>query len=244
MSTRKFTFQNKSGEVFPAFACGKLAAIITTDTASKQPIYQLVKPDGDLDAIYVVNGPQNIADNGYGVAVLITDATLVLIEDGESTAIPEFGDTCGPAEGYWAATKDGTGLRASGELNNGTIPVTPVPAGSGAADPCPCVCLENGDAVVNGIITTSKWSIAMNQEKFKSDFGTIFFPAGDYVVELNDAEDAWELDIGDVLTAKYNDGTSATEDTTMDGTLTMTWGIYGPVIELCVDGAVPDPEDV
>jgi hypothetical protein len=106
---------------------------------------------------------------------------------------------------------------------------------------CPCVCIENGDAVVNGITTTSRWSIAMKQEKFKSGYGTIIFPAGSYSVVLNDAGNKWELDIGDVLTATYNDGSSATEDTTMDGTLSMEWGTYGPVVKLCVDGSVPEP---
>jgi hypothetical protein len=107
---------------------------------------------------------------------------------------------------------------------------------------CPCVCIENGDAVVNGITTTSVWTVAMKQEKFKSGYGTILFPAGTYDIVLNDAGDKWELDIGDVLTATYNDGSSATADTTMDGALTMEWGAYGPVVKLCVDGLVPEPE--
>lgn len=107
---------------------------------------------------------------------------------------------------------------------------------------CPCTCIEEGDAVVNGIVTTSRWSVAMKQEKFKQGYGTIIFPAGSYTVVLNDAGDKWELDIGDVLTAIYLDGSDATADTVLDGTLTMEWGAYGPAVKLCVDGTVPEPE--
>ncbi len=82
----------------------------------------------------------------------------------------------------------------------------------------------------------------MKEEKFRQGYGTIIFPAGSYEIVLNDAGDKWELDVGDVLTAIYLDGSDATADTVLDGTLTMEWGAYGPVVKLCVDGTVPEPE--
>ena len=107
---------------------------------------------------------------------------------------------------------------------------------------CPCVCIDTGDIVVNGIVTTSQWSITMANEPFKGAFGTIVFPAGVYVVVWDTEAEKWTLDIGDTLTATYNDGSDATADTTMDGTLNMEFDSYGmPVVTVCVDGAVPDP---
>lgn len=115
-------------------------------------------------------------------------------------------------------------------------------AGGAGAGSCPCECIDEGDAVVNGIVTSSRWKMTMKKEVFRGEFGDIIFPAGDYTVTLNSEGTAWTLDIGDLLTAIYLDGTSATSATTMDGTLSMTWGAYGPVVTLCVDGTVAEPE--
>lgn len=112
---------------------------------------------------------------------------------------------------------------------------------SGGAGSCSCNCIDQGDAVVNRVVTSSRWSIKMQQEVFRGEFGDIILPAGGYTVVLNSEGTAWTLDIGDVLTAVYLDGSSATSATTMDGTLSMTWGPYGPIVTLCVDGAVTAP---
>jgi len=238
----KFIFQNKSGETFPAYGCGRLKSILSTDEATGNPVFELVKPDGE-SGIYIINGPNNIVDDALGVGCSLTDATVAMIDDGSVTDAPVFGDVCGPTIDRWAVTSAGAGLRATGELNNRTITVSSEPAGSGgsSSDSCPCACIDDGDAVVNGIVTSSQWSIAMKTEIFRGEYGDIIFPAGGYTVVLNEDSTEWTLDIGDVLTAVYLDGSSATADTTMDGTLTMTWGAYGPVVTLCVEGSVPAP---
>lgn len=107
---------------------------------------------------------------------------------------------------------------------------------------CPCTCIEEGDIEVEGVQTTSRWSLKMGTEVFKGTFGDITFPAGDYIVIWDVTEEKWVLDIGDVLTAAYHSGNDATADTTMDGTLEMTLvGPYGvPTISLCLDGEVPE----
>lgn len=125
-----FAFQNKSSEAIPAYGCGRLKSILSVNDGSKQPIYELVKPDG-VSGLYVVNGPNNVAVNAYGVGVSITHATLVLLDDGSTDDAPEFGETCGPAEDRWAATVAGTGLTACGQLHNKVMPVTAVPQGVG-----------------------------------------------------------------------------------------------------------------
>jgi len=113
-------------------------------------------------------------------------------------------------------------------------------SGGGDAAACPCVCLDSGDILVNGIETTSRWTVAMSIEIFKQANGTITFPAGTYTLIYDTGTGVWSLDVGDVLTAKYTSGVSATSATTMDGTLTMGFDSYGvPYVKLCVTGTVP-----
>lgn len=239
---QQFSFQNKSGATYPAFACGRLNAILSTSPGSSQPIYELVKPDGE-EGVYVVNGPNAVAADAYGVATSITDATLVLLDDGSTTDAPTFGQTCGPTNARWAATVTGTGLTACGALTNKIMQVTPIPSSgaAGSAGSCPCACIEDGDIVVGGIITSSVWTVPMPATRFVQTNGTITFPAGTYTLTYDSGTGTWTLDIGAFLTATYNDGSSATSATTMDGTLTMTWAGAEAEIKLCVDGTVPAP---
>ena len=109
-----------------------------------------------------------------------------------------------------------------------------------ATTTCSCNCIANGDIVVNGIETTSRWSVKMTIQTFKQANGKIILPAATYVLLYDALSGTWTLDIGDFLTATYTSGTNATVDTTMDGTLTMGFDAYGaPYLTLCVDGTVP-----
>lgn len=128
----KFMFQNKSGETYPAYGCGRLNSVLSTDAATGNPVFELVKPDGQ-DGIYVINGPNNIIVDDHGVAFSLNEATVVLIDDGSAATAPTFGETCGPTEDRWAITTSGSGLRATGVSANRTMPVTSEPAGSAGA---------------------------------------------------------------------------------------------------------------
>lgn len=106
---------------------------------------------------------------------------------------------------------------------------------------CACTCIDDGDIEVNGIITTSQWRVIMPTTEFRGTYGTIVFPGGTYVIIYDSGSETWVLDIGDYLTAEYNDHTDATADTTMDGEITMTWDGSEAEVKLCVDGDVPEP---
>lgn len=113
--------------------------------------------------------------------------------------------------------------------------------GAPVAGACECFCLEEGNVVVNGVETTSKWSVQMGVEVFRQTYGSITFPAGSYELTLDEGGASWSLDIGDLLTAEYLSGADATADTVMDGTLTMSFDSYGNLnVQLCVDGTVPE----
>lgn len=128
----KFMFKNKSGETYPAYGIGRLKSVLGTDEPSGNPLFELVKPDGE-EGIYVVNGPNNVINDDDGVAIYFQQTALVLIDDGSTTDAPAFGDVCGPTESRWAATTTGTGLKASGEQNERTIPVVASSAATAGA---------------------------------------------------------------------------------------------------------------
>lgn len=105
---------------------------------------------------------------------------------------------------------------------------------------CPCNCIPSGDIIVNGVETTSVFTITFGAERFQQTNGIIYFPAGSYGVVYNPTLGYWVVDIGDYLSAKYTNGDDATSATTMDGTITMQWDGYAkPTVKLCVEGTVP-----
>ena len=113
--------------------------------------------------------------------------------------------------------------------------------GGGTVGSCQCTCIEDGDIEVESIITTSVWTVVMSQVRFVQTNGTITFPAGTYTITWDSGSSTWTLDIGSYLTAAYNDASDATADTTMDGTLTMSWTGGVAEINLCVTGTIPAP---
>lgn len=106
---------------------------------------------------------------------------------------------------------------------------------------CGCTCIDNGDIEVNSIITSSKWSVTVPKVTVDQTYGRITLPSGTYVIEYDSGSNTWILDVGDQLTATYNDGTDATADATLDGTITMSWGTSAASISVCIDGTVPAP---
>ena len=90
-------------------------------------------------------------------------------------------------------------------------------------------------------MTSSQWSVTLPQVHIDQTHGRITLAAGTYVIVYDSGSGTWVLDIGDVLSAAYNDGSDATEDTTLDGTITMAWGGSTASISVCIDGTIPAP---
>lgn len=120
------------------------------------------------------------------------------------------------------------------------VPIIGAGSSSGANGPCPCLCIGNGDIVVEGVETSSEFSVSLIAIiEFQAN-GWITLPAGNYIITWVEDDQHWILDIGDELIATYNSGADATGDTTMDGTLTFTKDDSGKtVLELCFTGTVP-----
>ena len=239
-----FHVKNTTGEAWPAFGMARLGAILRYDGVNADvPLYALVKPD-DAEGIYVVNGASPLANNTEGTAIHYQNAQYVLVKETEDAGV---GVTIGAVVDEWTAgSDDGNGgqFDAVDEKNAANV-ITVVSKATGtsvtAASVCGCHCLDEGDIIVNGVETTSKWSVRMVAEVFKQTYGKIMFPSGDYVLTYDDTAGVWLLDIGDVLTAVYLSGEDATADMELDGTLTMGFDSYGaPYISLCVEGTVPE----
>lgn len=115
--------------------------------------------------------------------------------------------------------------------------------GTTSSSGCACSCIDNGDIEVNGIITSSRWSVTVPKVTVDQTYGSITLPAGTYVIEYDTGSNTWILDVGDQLSAAYNNGDDATEDATLDGTITMSWGSSAATISVCIDGTVPEPPE-
>jgi hypothetical protein len=114
---------------------------------------------------------------------------------------------------------------------------------SSSSGACPCSCISEGDIEVGGIITASRWSITFRGLTFKVPNGEVTFEAGTYVVQREEGDSNWHLDIGDHLSAKYTSGSSATADAVLEGLLTMTYTPGSkPQVKLCIDGSSIPPE--
>lgn len=116
-------------------------------------------------------------------------------------------------------------------------------------DECPCECTDEPDLILHDIYTLNQWKVQLPELRWKQQFGAIVLQAGSYTVVWDEARQLWILDIGDMLTAEYNGGADATQVTTMDGEITLSWpnptGASCCVmseLKVCVTGTVPQEE--
>jgi hypothetical protein len=246
-----FSVKNETGETWPAYGLARLGEVLSYDGVNSDvPLYELLKPDGE-DGIYIVNGAAPLEDAQEGSGIHYLDAGYVAVEADEDAGV---GDTIGAIDNQWTAgsgSGNGSQFKAVDVKNDSNIspviaalatsPESEGGGGGGGGGSCSCICIDNGDIIVNGVETTSRWSVAMSAQTFKQTHGDIVFPAGTYIVVWNATTGKWELDIGDDLTARYLDGTSATSASTIDGTLTLEWSGLGtaPSLKLCVEGTIP-----
>jgi hypothetical protein len=111
--------------------------------------------------------------------------------------------------------------------------------------------VEKGNLSVNGVSAVVQYTVSLPTLLWKSEYGTISLPAGEYTISWVPARQLWVLDIGDSLVATFNDGSDATNLTTMDGEITLSFPsspagtgdcCIDAELNVCVDGIVPQPE--
>lgn len=104
-------FVNDAGEAIPPFSIMQIGSG-WTDTAERD-YFNVVKPTAD-GRLWIINGPNEVADDyetGYGMA---TDAPGVLVAYGGGT--PAAGEEWGPVDGSWEIEAGGTGYLILGGL--------------------------------------------------------------------------------------------------------------------------------
>lgn len=245
-----FAVRNITAEDWPAYGMARLGAVIGRDGANEDiPLYELVKPDG-AEGIYVVNGAAPLLQEKEGTGVHYFNARYVAVA---ADKVYTVGDTIGSVEDQWEAgddTDNGGQFHVTDEKNDDDIaPVVALATGGtstpgGGSGGCACFCIENGDIEVGGIETTKKKSIwfASDVTMNRSAHGHVIFPYGYYEVTYSAITGNWKRDIGDILLAVYNDGSSATSATTMDGSLTYEFpGPSRPTVTLTVTASVAAP---
>jgi len=234
---------NTENETIPAYACMR---VIGTRNINNVTAINVEKPSS-LDGEFLFNGQYPIAaasETETGVGWAYRFGVVIMLGD----APTEPGVQYQPIIGSWEI-EEGSGPfvvygrhRANENTDDRALIGRFAGGGSGGGHTiCPCSCIPAGDILVGGIETTMHWTIRMSTETFQQEFGSIMFPAGEYLVEKDPGADEWTLDIGDFLTASYASGADATAATTMSGTLTMAFDAYGGLyVSLCVDGEVPE----
>ena len=115
-------------------------------------------------------------------------------------------------------------------------------SGGGAASDCccPCTCIDEGDIEVDGLETTSRWAVALNEIREVQANGSLILPAGTYYLDWSAGPAYWIDDVSAAMTAVYTSGNDATGATTMTGTLILRKSDGGyTTLKLTFTGTVP-----
>jgi hypothetical protein len=125
---------------------------------------------------------------------------------------------------------------------SGRIIAISASGGGGAGGACPCSCISAGDVTVDGYESTSQWKSVFPTVEQVETYGVAVFPGGVHTMTLDIAEGYWIKDIGDDLTARYNDGSDATGDSTLAGTLILRKDESGfSTCKLTITATIPAP---
>lgn len=107
-------FRNDSGETAPAYGVLRVTGTYDDDGVI---IYTIGKPDTSFARLYLVNGPNDVADDGFGWGTWLWHADWVLYDDGNT---PAYGEEWGPSNASWKVAKNRPGFYIWGGATGGT----------------------------------------------------------------------------------------------------------------------------
>lgn len=118
---------------------------------------------------------------------------------------------------------------------------------------CGCFCIDAGDVEVDGIETTSQFTVILPQVTEVQLNGIIYLPTNRHVLVLNEGSASgsvagdvgnWFKDVSDELVAEYNSGADATTATNPTGNIEFDRSVSGYTkMILSIYGTVPDESD-
>lgn len=222
---------NDAGETVPAYGVVEMTAI-------SSGIMTAGKPSGTAGLFYT-NGHITVADGVHGESRLWSTPQRVKC----SEAGLFVGDVVGPTAGSWEMSTSGTGFVIMVPPSSGVAIVERI-GGSGAAAAsdccCGCTCIDEGDIEVDGLETTSRWAVRLNEIREVQANGSLVLPAGDYYLNWSAGDGYWVDDVSAAMTAQYTSGNDATGDVTMTGTLILRKDDGGyTTLKLTFTGTVP-----
>lgn len=107
-------FRNDYAGTIPAYGVCEVAAPVTLDGTQ---VYPVTRPSTTFNRLYLVNGPEDVADDGYGWGTWLWQADWVLYDDANTPAI---GESWGPQSGSFELKKYRYGFTIWGNPSGGT----------------------------------------------------------------------------------------------------------------------------
>lgn len=107
-------FRNDFAGTIPGYGCCRITGIAEVDGAQQ---FTVNRPDTSFNRLYLVNGPDDVPDDGYGWGTFLWHADWVLYDDAST---PAFGESWGPQNGSFEIKKWRYGFTIWGSPSGGT----------------------------------------------------------------------------------------------------------------------------
>jgi hypothetical protein len=105
-------FHNASGEVVPAHAVMRVTSIANE-------IHEIEKPNTTFKSRYLVNGPDAVAIDGYGIGTWLEKSDKVLYD----TGTPAIDEEWGAKSGQWSLSENRPGFLITGDVDTTALTV-------------------------------------------------------------------------------------------------------------------------
>jgi hypothetical protein len=107
-------FRNDYAGALPAYGCLRVTGVATVDGVQ---VFTVDRPNTTFSRLYLVNGPEDVADDAYGWGTWLWHADWVLYDDGNT---PAFGEEWGPQDGSFEIKKYRYGFTIWGGATGGS----------------------------------------------------------------------------------------------------------------------------
>jgi hypothetical protein len=109
----RVSFRNDYAGTVPAYGLLRIETLTTIDGS---PCFTVDRPDSTFNRLYLVNGPDDVAQNGFGWGTFLWHADWVLYDDAST---PAFGESWGPQADSFKLKKWRYGFTIWGEPSGG-----------------------------------------------------------------------------------------------------------------------------
>lgn len=108
------TFRNDYAGTVPAYGVLRVTGLVSSDDVQ---VYKVDRPDTSFARLYLVNGPEDVAQNAFGWGTWLWHADWVLYDDADT---PAFGESWGPQASSFKLKKWRYGFTIWGAATGGS----------------------------------------------------------------------------------------------------------------------------